>query len=214
MKRFHMHLAVADLAANIRFYSSLFGVAPTEEKPDYAKWMLDDPRINFAISARGATPGLDHIGIQVESGDELAELRQRYEAADAAGITTETGVACCYVESNKHWLTDPQGVAWEAFHSLANIPTFSKDMVNADGSESACCAPRSSSPVEFGNAPGQQALPASGLPTGKTRGKPLGIAITSAPASACCSPVAGKDTAGSTSATNTTNTTNASKSCC
>lgn len=179
MKRFHMHLAVADLAANIRFYSQLFGVAPSVEKPDYAKWMLDDPRINFAISARGATPGVDHIGIQVESEEELATLRQRYEAADSAGIITETGVGCCYVESNKHWLTDPQGVAWEAFHSLADIPTFDKGSKlaapvggdSATGSTGACCAPR----------------PGTELPQRKGSGKPIGIAVTAAPAvKSCC----------------------------
>ncbi|MEN9864509.1 MAG: hypothetical protein RL748_99 [Pseudomonadota bacterium] len=146
MKRFHMHLAVSDLASNIRFYSQLFGAAPTVEKDDYAKWMLDDPRINFAISARGAAPGVDHIGIQVESEAELAELKQRYDAADAAAVTTETGMGCCYMESNKHWLTDPQGIAWEAYHSLAEIPTFSKAEVQAEGS--ACCAPRSSATKE------------------------------------------------------------------
>ncbi len=148
MKRFHMHVAVADLSANILFYSRLFGAAPTVEKDDYAKWMLDDPRINFAISKRGATPGVDHIGIQVESEAELAELKQRYDAADAASVTTETGTACCYMESNKHWLTDPQGLAWEAYHSLAEIPTFSKVEVKADTANTgentgaACCAPR------------------------------------------------------------------------
>src|SRR4051812_8530583 len=117
MKRFHLHIAVADLAANIRFYSRLFGMPPTAEKADYAKWMLDDPRINFAISARGAEPGVDHIGIQVESEDELAAVKERYDAADRSAVTTETGTACCYAESNKHWLTDPQGIAWEAFHT-------------------------------------------------------------------------------------------------
>lgn len=210
MKRFHMHLAVADLAANIRFYSNLFGTAPTVEKPDYAKWMLDDPRINFAISARGATPGLDHIGIQVESDAELAELKQRYEAADAAGITTETGVGCCYVESNKHWLTDPQGVAWEAFHSLANIPTFSKGMETDSSSESACCAPRADNNAgtasNTANSVGTNSDASRELPVRKPGGKPLGIAITSAPASACCTPSAAKDTAG--------NTDSAAKSCC
>lgn len=169
MKRFHMHLAVADLAANIRFYSNLFGMPPTVEKTDYAKWMLDDPRINFAISARGATPGVDHIGIQVESDAELAELKQRYEAADASGITTETGVGCCYVEANKHWLTDPQGVAWEAFHSLANIPTF-YDAASTPASDGACCTP--STPVK--------------LPERSASGKPLNIAISAITNKSCC----------------------------
>ncbi len=167
MKRFHLHIAVADLAANIRFYSQLFGMPPTTEKPDYAKWMLDDPRINFAISARGMTPGLDHIGIQVDSEGELAAVKMRYDATDASSVTTETGTACCYVESNKHWLTDPQGIAWEAFHSLSNIPTFSG---NEAVEPNACCTPKSAA--------------ASALSA--TRGKPVGIAIAESAATKCC----------------------------
>jgi hypothetical protein len=153
MKRFHMHLNVADLSHNIRFYSQLFGVPPTVEKEDYAKWMLDDPFINFAISSRGGMPGIDHIGIQVDSDEALAALKERYDAADAASVTTETGTACCYVKSNKHWLNDPQGIAWEAYHSLKNIPTFGQGIEKTDGADGAdvadgaeasggCCAPK------------------------------------------------------------------------
>jgi hypothetical protein len=168
MKRFHLHIAVADLAANIRFYSQLFGTPPTTGKTDYAKWMLDDPRINFAISERGAAPGLDHIGIQVDSEEELAAVKMRYDATDASSVTTETGTACCYVESNKHWLTDPQGIAWEAFHSLSDIPTFSG---NDTAEPNACCTPGS-------------ATASASSPT--TRGKPVDIAVAESPATKCC----------------------------
>lgn len=146
MKRFHLHMNVQDLAANIRFYSHLFGQAPSVEKEDYAKWMLDDPYINFAISTRGGTPGVDHIGIQVQSETELNAVKQSYLAADADSTVQQEGANCCYAQSNKYWLTDPQGVAWEAFHTLSNIPTYGQDGKGieeaADGAAaSACCAP-------------------------------------------------------------------------
>lgn len=123
MKRLHVHVAVDELAASIRFYSGMFGAAPTIEKPDYAKWQLDDPRMNFAISARGAVAGLDHLGIQVESAAELAQMQQRLEALQP-GVEQEAGTACCYARSEKYWLTDPSGIAWETFHTLDTIPTF------------------------------------------------------------------------------------------
>jgi catechol 2,3-dioxygenase-like lactoylglutathione lyase family enzyme len=124
MKRFHVHLGVPDLAASIRFYTGLFGVAPSVEKHDYAKWMLEDPRVNFAISHRGGAPGLNHLGMQAESADELAGIRTQFETADAGTTVAEPGSRCCYVKSDKHWVTDPQGVAWEAFHTLETIPLF------------------------------------------------------------------------------------------
>ncbi len=123
MKRLHVHVAVAELDASIAFYSKLFGAQPTVVQPDYAKWMLDDPRVNFAISARGIAPGLDHLGIQTESGAELDDLRSRLNAAGAR-LVSEAGAACCYARSDKHWVIDPQGLAWEAFHTLEAIPTF------------------------------------------------------------------------------------------
>jgi len=138
MKRFHVHVAVADLAASIRFYSRLFGAPPTVEKPDYAKWMVEDPRLNFAISQRGrATAGVDHLGIQVDTEEELAGLRA---AVDRAGIavTEERGVSCCYAKSNKHWVTDPQGVAWEAYRTLGSVPTYRGEA----GAKTACCEPK------------------------------------------------------------------------
>ncbi|MFO1323754.1 MAG: ArsI/CadI family heavy metal resistance metalloenzyme [Burkholderiales bacterium] len=144
MKRFHVHLGVADLAASVRFYSNLFGMAPTVEKPDYAKWMIDDPRVNFAISQRGARTGLNHLGLQAESADELEGIHTRFTAADATGVTDETNVACCYARSDKHWVRDPQGIAWEAFHSLGTVPLYDGDVepASACGAEkTACCAP-------------------------------------------------------------------------
>jgi catechol 2,3-dioxygenase-like lactoylglutathione lyase family enzyme len=138
MKRFHVHLAVDDLAANIRFYSKVFGAPPTVEKPDYAKWMLEDPRINFAISARGLKPGLDHLGFQVESDEELALLREDVARAEIAALD-QPDAACCYAQSDKYWITDPQGVAWETFRTLGDLPVFGKTITKRDGN--ACCAP-------------------------------------------------------------------------
>src|SRR4249920_3766490 len=107
MKRFHMHIAVADLDTSIRFYSTLFGAEPTVHKPDYAKWMLEDPRVNFAISTRVAQAGLDHVGIQAESEAELDDLHGRLAAADQA-LVAQKDAACCYARSNKYWVQDPQ----------------------------------------------------------------------------------------------------------
>jgi catechol 2,3-dioxygenase-like lactoylglutathione lyase family enzyme len=146
MKRFHVHLAVDDLAANIRFYSTVFGAPPTVEKPDYAKWMLDDPRINFAISCRGLKPGLDHLGVQVESEEELVALRDQVERAEIAALD-QPGAACCYAKSDKYWVTDPQGVAWETFRTLGDIAVFGEKAVTEDSV--ACCAPAPSQAVAF-----------------------------------------------------------------
>lgn len=123
MKRLHLHVAVDDLAASIRFYSTLFAAAPTVIKDDYAKWMLDDPRVNFAISARGAAVGLNHLGIQVESADELAEMHARLQKLEDE-VVEEMGTACCYAKSDKYWATDPTGIAWETYHTLDTIPVF------------------------------------------------------------------------------------------
>lgn len=155
MKRFHVHMHVDDLPKNIAFYSRLFGTEPTRVESDYAKWMLEDPRINFAISTRGdAKAGLDHLGIQVEDAGELAALKAQAEAADMA-MLDEGETTCCYARSEKHWITDPQGVAWEHFHSLGNIPVFNESEgptavacclpAKAAPAASGCCAPRASS---------------------------------------------------------------------
>ncbi|UCE90328.1 MAG: VOC family protein, partial [Pseudomonadota bacterium] len=123
MKRLHVHIAVEDLQKSIAFYSGLFAAAPTVEKDDYAKWMLDDPRVNFAISTRAARTGLDHVGIQVDDAQELDEIRQRLNAAQLP-VEEQAGAECCYARSDKYWSVDPQGIAWEAFHSLEQIPVF------------------------------------------------------------------------------------------
>lgn len=157
MKRFHVHAHVEDLGKSIAFYSKLFGVAPTRQESDYAKWMLDDPRINFAISTRGGKLGVDHLGIQTDSEDELAALKAQAEAADLslAGVG-ET--SCCYARSDKYWVTDPQGIAWEQFHTLRDIPTFGGE---AQPVAALACCP--------GDAP---------------RGKPTAMAVK--PAGGCC----------------------------
>jgi catechol 2,3-dioxygenase-like lactoylglutathione lyase family enzyme len=145
MKRFHVHVAVADLESSIRFYSSLFGAQPAVTKDDYAKWMLDDPRVNFAISKRGDTLGVNHLGIQVESDEELLEMRGRLSEADRP-VVEQANAACCYAESNKHWVQDPQGIAWETFHTLSHIPVFGEDarsgLSRIPVKVAACCVPK------------------------------------------------------------------------
>ena len=143
MKRFHVHVAVQDLAASIRFYSSLFGAEPSVLKSDYAKWMLEDPRVNFAISQRCATVGVNHLGIQVDSAQELAVLREQVAAADIQA-RDEAGANCCYAKSDKYWVHDPQGVAWESFHTLESIPVFGE---NTADRPDVCCVPEA--PVTF-----------------------------------------------------------------
>jgi len=144
MKRFHVHVAVPDLGASIRFYSTLFGAEPAVRKDDYAKWMLDEPRINFAISQRGAAVGVNHLGFQVDSGEELEALHAKLEAADRS-VVAEKGANCCYARSDKYWVTDPAGIAWESFHSLGGIPMFGGD--GEQHGEAACCSPQPSAPV-------------------------------------------------------------------
>ena len=138
MKRFHVHLGVADLEQSIRFYSGLFGAQPTMRKDDYAKWMIEDPRINFAISTRGGKPGVDHLGIQTDTEGELVALKEQARAADMT-LVDEGETTCCYARSDKYWLTDPQGIAWEQFHTLGNIPTFSSQTQDDAGTQAACC---------------------------------------------------------------------------
>ena len=160
MNRFHVHLNVADLDASIRFYSELFAAQPTVRKPDYAKWMLDDPRVNFAISSTGRASGVDHLGIQAESSEELAALGTRLEAAGNALVPEEAAV-CCYAKSDKLWTEDPQGTRWETFHMVGEATTYyaGESACATDGAactpdvqkmqpapasrEGACCAPAS-----------------------------------------------------------------------
>ena len=139
MKRLHVHVAVDDLNKSIGFYSALFGAKPSKLKADYAKWMLDDPRVNFAISARGAKAGLDHLGIQVDAPGELEGLREQMKRADL-GIFDEGETSCCYAESDKSWVQDPSGIAWEAYHTMADAELFSQPKVENEGA--ACCAPK------------------------------------------------------------------------
>jgi hypothetical protein len=145
MKRFHVHVAVDKLADSIKFYSGMFGSEPTVVKSDYAKWQLEDPRVNFAISQRGAQTGLNHLGIQVESTDELDEMQSRL-ASLQLDVEKEEGVSCCYAKSDKYWVNDPSGIAWETFHTLASIPVFGDADKTADIGEKAagsdtCCIP-------------------------------------------------------------------------
>jgi hypothetical protein len=161
MKRFHVHAHVEDLQASIAFYTRMFAAEPARVESDYAKWMLEDPRLNFAISTRGDKPGVDHLGIQTDTEEELEALKSQAAAADMtlldAGETT-----CCYARSDKYWLTDPQGIAWEQFHTLATIPVFSQKPVPSPEPASACCA---------------------GKPV---RGTPVAIPVTSGPGASCC----------------------------
>lgn len=138
MKRFHVHVNVRELEPSIRFYSTLFGMEPTRVEADYAKWMLEDPRVNFAISTRRRTLGVDHVGLQVDSADELAGMKAQLLAADQ-GLIEQTGAHCCYATSDKYWTTDPAGLAWETFHTLGSIRRFGEDTDLNQGK--ACCEP-------------------------------------------------------------------------
>jgi catechol-2,3-dioxygenase len=127
MKRLHLHVSVADVPRSVQFYATLFGAAPTVTKPDYAKWMLEDPRVNFAISTRSGTTGLDHFGIQVETPEELAEVRDRLRQAESPVLAEEAAV-CCYAKSEKSWIADPQGLAWEAFLTKGESTVYGDDI--------------------------------------------------------------------------------------
>ena len=123
MKRFHVHVHVDDLAKSIGFYSKLFASEPARVEGDYAKWMLDDPRVNFAISTRGDKPGLDHLGFQVDDASELADLKARAESADM-DLLDEGATTCCYAKSEKSWITDPQGLSWETFLTTGDSTVY------------------------------------------------------------------------------------------
>ena len=140
MKRLHLHVSVPDLARSIQFYETLFGAPPSVVKDDYAKWMLEDPRVNLAISQRGAAVGVDHVGIQTETADELGVLAARLKAA---GETTfdEDAATCCYARSDKSWVNDPAGVRWETFFTFGEATTYGEDPAMAAAAEpkAACC---------------------------------------------------------------------------
>ena len=152
MKRFHVHVAVSDLGKSIAFYSAMFGEQPKVVKSDYVKWMLEDPRINFAISNRGNAPGVNHLGLQAEDDAELETIHANLQKADTA-VLPEKGADCCYAKSDKYWVTDPQGIAWESFRSLGSIPLYGGSKAersvgdqassrgNGGASASSCCTP-------------------------------------------------------------------------
>ncbi|OLB11300.1 MAG: glyoxalase/bleomycin resistance/dioxygenase family protein [Gammaproteobacteria bacterium 13_2_20CM_66_19] len=143
MKRLHVHVSVRDLDASVRFYSQLFAAAPSTRKPDYAKWMLEDPRVNFAISQRDGKPGVQHLGIQVEDRTELAEVYERLRSAEGP-VIEEGETTCCYAHSEKSWIDDPQGVQWETFLTTGQSTVYGTDEIrpkSAKLSEAPCCAP-------------------------------------------------------------------------
>ena len=140
MKRFHVHVAVPDLQQSIRFYSTFFGAQPSVVKDDYAKWMLEDPRVNFAISQRGAKAGVNHLGFQVDEAGELEEIHGRLESAGSA-IAEEKDVSCCYARSDKYWVTDPAGIAWESFQSLGTVPVYGEEAKSEAKAAETCCGP-------------------------------------------------------------------------
>ena len=141
MKRLHLHISVDDLEQSIGFYSVLFGAGPTVRESDYAKWMLDDPKVNLAISQRGIQPGLDHVGIQVDTNEELHTLASRLKAAGQSTRDQEDAT-CCYAQSNKSWVTDPSGLRWETFFTFGQATTYGEDEAPAIKAK-ACCAPSS-----------------------------------------------------------------------
>jgi catechol 2,3-dioxygenase-like lactoylglutathione lyase family enzyme len=152
MKRFHMHVGVTDIDASVAFYTHLFGAQPSVVKPDYAKWMIEDPRINFAISLRdGAVKGIEHVGLQVENETELAEVYARLKAADRP-VLEEGATTCCYAQSEKSWIADPDGVVWEAFLTNGGSTTYGgspdlDQLANSDAATGACCVPQAVAPA-------------------------------------------------------------------
>lgn len=172
MKRFHVHVHVEDLARNIDFYSKMFGAQPARVEADYAKWMLDDPAVNFAISTRGnGHTGLDHLGIQVDDDADLVAMKDRAHAADLS-LIDEGATTCCYARSDKHWVIDPQGLPWEHFQTLGTIPVF------REAEPAASVAPTASSA-------GAESAEASACCTPRVTGKPIGIPVKSV-GSSCC----------------------------
>jgi hypothetical protein len=136
MKRFHVHVVVENLETSIGFYSALFGATPAKRKADYAKWMLEDPRMNFAISTRGTKTGVDHFGLEVDSDEELDMLRKQMKEPELLPIFDEGKTTCCYAMSDKSWTLDPNGIAWETYHTMADAELF-----NAPAkADPACCA--------------------------------------------------------------------------
>jgi catechol 2,3-dioxygenase-like lactoylglutathione lyase family enzyme len=154
MKRLHVHVSVDNLADSIRFYNTLFAAQPAVIKPDYAKWMLEDPRVNFAISRRGSETGIRHLGIQVEDGAELAEVYERLRRADRP-VLDEGATTCCYAKSEKSWISDPQGVQWETFLTTGESTDYGDGIEEPDpqateAAAKSCCAPTCCAPAQPG----------------------------------------------------------------
>ena len=143
MKRMHVNLSVSDLDKSIGFYSALFDAEPSVQKEDYAKWMLDDPRVNFSISTHGSQDGIEHLGIQVENEAELDEVYSRLKTAGGP-VIEEGATTCCYANSQKNWIFDPQGVAWETFLTLGESPVYGTDQIKSAETGAACCTPPNS----------------------------------------------------------------------
>jgi catechol 2,3-dioxygenase-like lactoylglutathione lyase family enzyme len=149
MKRFHVHARVGGLNSSVRFYSTLFGAEPAILKPDYAKWMLDDPRVNFAITAGLTSVGLDHLGLQVESDEDLATIAGRLNAAGQS-VVKQDNAACCYARGNEGWVSDPSGISWETFHTFSESTVYGNDgaprpMAARLPESDSCCTPATSS---------------------------------------------------------------------
>lgn len=151
MKRFHVHVAVDDIDASVRFYSQLFAARPSVLKHDYAKWLLEDPRVNFAISARGAGAGIEHLGIQVEDHAELDEVYERLRRAEGP-VLEEGATVCCYAKSEKSWIEDPQGIQWETFLTSGESTVYGNDPVR-EAASAACCVPAGASKQAGSNEP-------------------------------------------------------------
>ena len=152
MKRFHAHIRVDDLASSVRFYSTLFGVEPAVLKSDYAKWMLDDPRVNFAITAGSTSAGLDHLGLQVESDQDLAIIAGRLDAAGQS-VLRQQNASCCYARGDKGWVSDPSGISWETFHTFGDSTVYGNDRAPSPEASrlkdaESCCTPAPSSTSE------------------------------------------------------------------
>ncbi|WP_428407503.1 VOC family protein [Hyphococcus sp.] len=143
MKRLHLHIRTDDLEGSIRYYTALFGTEPARREPDYAKWLLDDPAANVAVSSRGGEPGLDHVGVSLDDGDGLEAIAGRMREASAP-LVQEEKATCCYAKSDKYWSHDPQGTVWELFHSFGDSAVYgvtAPDVVKAKETATGCCAP-------------------------------------------------------------------------
>ena len=149
MKRFHVHVHVADLEASVRFYSTLFGEQPSVIKADYAKWMLEDPRVNFAITSGASKPQIDHLGLQVESGEDLTLIASRLKAAGES-VREQVNATCCYARGDKGWVNDPSGVSWETFHTFGESAEYGNDVqprIESALATESCCAPAAAAPA-------------------------------------------------------------------